>query len=116
MKRAPRTSGFLGEFEQMVLLAILQAGENAHGLGVLQELDRRTGRHSNRGALYKTLERMEAKGLVDWRVEAGTPERGGRRRRVFRVRPAGLQALRASRVALLKLWEGLGSVLTERGG
>lgn len=98
---------FPGEFEQMVLLAILQAGEDAYAVRILDELDRRAHRRTDRGALYKTLDRMESKGLVAWDVEAGTPERGGRRRRVFRVTPSGVEALRVSRAALLELWDGL---------
>jgi PadR family transcriptional regulator PadR len=102
---------FLGEFEHMVLLAILQAGTTAYALRVLDELDARAGRRTDRGALYKTLDRLEAKGYLDWAVEPGTPTRGGHRRRVFSVRPEGLEALRVSREALDKLSEGLGSLL-----
>lgn len=107
---------FPGELEQMVLLAILQAGEEAYVVAILDELDRRAGRRTDRGALYKTLDRLEAKGYVEWSVEAGTPERGGHRRRRFRVRPEGLEILRASRTALMNLWEGLGSVLADPAG
>jgi len=103
--------GFLGEFEHMVLLAILQTGPNAYAIRILEELDRRAGRRTDRGALYKTLDRLEAKGYLDWSVEPGTPARGGHRRRLFSVRPEGLEALRAAREALSKLSEGLGSLL-----
>ena len=78
-------AGHLGEFEQVVLLAILQAGEEAYALSVLKELDSRASRRVDRGALYKTLDRMEAKGLVKWKTEPATPGRGGHRRRLFRV-------------------------------
>lgn len=103
--------GFLGEFEHMVLLAILQAGTNAYAIRILEELDGRAGRRTDRGALYKTLDRLESKGYLDWTVEPGTPTRGGHRRRVFSVRPEGLEALRVSREALNNLSEGLGSLL-----
>ena len=106
-------STFLGEFEQMVLLAILQAGEHAFAISVLRELDRRARRRVDRGALYKTLDRMEAKGYVEWSVEAATPERGGHRRRLFHVTAAGLNALRTSRAALFRLWDGLEPLLGE---
>jgi len=105
---------FLGEFEQMVLLATLQAGDEAYALAVLRELDRRAGRRVDRGALYKTLDRLESKGLVAWSVEAATPERGGHRRRLFRVTREGVDALRASRHALFNLWDGL-AILEEPG-
>lgn len=109
----PSRGGFLGEFEQMLLLAILQAGEEAYALQVLKELDRRAGRRVDRGAMYKTLDRLEGKGYIEWRVEAGTPARGGHRRRLFRVRPEGIEALRLSRRALLNLWDGLEAVLED---
>jgi DNA-binding PadR family transcriptional regulator len=105
---------FPGEFEQMVLLAVLRLGEGAHALAVLAELDRQAGRRVSRGTLYKTLDRMEAKGLVEWVVEEATPERGGHPRRQFRVTSTGLERLRTSREALLKLWSGLEPVLRRR--
>ncbi len=104
-------SQHLGEFEQMILLAILQAKSDAFALAIIRELDRRAGRRVDRGALYKTLDRMEAKGLVTWSVEDPTPERGGHRRRRFEVTGAGMDALRASRKALFQLWDGLEAVL-----
>ena len=96
----------------MVLLAILQTGTNGYVIRILEELDGRAGRRTDRGALYKTLDRLEAKGYLDWAVEPGTPTRGGHRRRVFSVRPEGLEALRASRDALNNLSKGLGSLLS----
>ncbi len=94
------TSNFIGELEQMVLLAILQLGEEAFALSVIRELDRRAGRRLSRGALYKTLERLEDKDLVEWEVEDATPDRGGHPRRLFRVTSGGVAALRISRDAL----------------
>ena len=98
---------FLGEFEQMVLLAILQLKDDAFAVGVLRELDERGGRPVSRGTVYKTLERLEAKGLVGWKEEEGTPERGGHPRRCFSVTAQGVTALQESREAFLKMWEGL---------
>lgn len=91
MTRQASVGTHLGEFEQMTLLAILQAGEEAFALAVLRELDRRARRRVDRGALYTTLDRMEAKGFVEWTVEEGTPARGGRRRRLFRVTRDGVK-------------------------
>lgn len=105
------TSNYLGEFEQMILLAVLQLGEKAFALSISRELDQRAGRRVSRGALYKTLERLEEKGFVVWGVEQPTPGRGGHPRRLFRVTRRGLAALRASRDALFRLWDGLDAVL-----
>ena len=105
------SDGHLGEFEHVVLLAILQAGEEAFALSIIKQLDRRAGRSVDRGALYKTLDRMETKGLVKWKTEPATPGRGGHRRRLFEVTPAGVRALRASRATFFKLWDGLDGVL-----
>jgi DNA-binding PadR family transcriptional regulator len=102
-----------GEFEQMVLLSILRLGEGAFALAVLRELDQQVSRRVSRGALYKTLDRMESKGLVEWRQEETTPGRGGHPRRLFAVTSDGVAVLSASRSALLKLWDGLDSILGE---
>jgi len=107
----PRTS--IGEFEQMVLLATLRLGEEAYAPGVGSLLEEVTKRRVSRGALYATLERLESKGLLRWRLDGATPERGGHRRRCFEVTPAGVDALRATRSALTALWQGL-EVLVER--
>lgn len=109
------TPRFLGEFEQMVLLAVLQLKTEAVAVGILEELDRRAERSVSRGALYKTLERLEKKGLLTWKTEEGFPERGGHPRRLFTVTPRGIAALQDTRQALIRLWEGLDSVLEGEG-
>jgi len=101
----------MGEVEQWVLLAILRLGEGAFALDVLRELDREAGHVVARGSLYKTLERLDAKGLTSWEVEEGSPARGGHPRRRFRVTEAGVEALRESRRRLLHLWDGVEEVL-----
>ena len=106
-------SAYLGEFEQVVLLSILQMESEAFALPVLQELDERAGRRVSRGALYKTLERLEAKGLLSWDLEEATPGRGGHPRRLFAVTPDGIVALQQSRNTLFRLWDGLDGVLGE---
>ena len=105
----------LGEFEQLVLLAILQLDEDGFALSVLRELDSRAGRRVSRGALYKTLERLKAKRLVEWEVEDPTPGRGGHPRRRFYVTKRGIAALQDTREALFSLWKGLDSVLGKPG-
>jgi PadR family transcriptional regulator PadR len=97
----------LGEFEQIVLLAILRLGDEAYGVPIRLEIERRTGRALTVGALYRTLDRLEDKGYVLSAFSAPTPERGGRSKRYFRVRARGLRNLRASREALTAMWEGL---------
>jgi PadR family transcriptional regulator, regulatory protein PadR len=97
----------LGELEQIVLLAVLRLGENAYGVPIRLEIERRTGRSLTVGALYRTLDRLEAKGYVTSWFGEPTSERGGRSKRYFRVRSVGLRTLRASRDALAAMWEGL---------
>lgn len=97
----------LGELEQIVLLAILRLGEDAYGVPIRLEIERRIGRSLTVGALYRTLDRLEAKGYVTSSFGDPTPERGGRSKRYFRLRPLGLRTLRASRDALAAMWEGL---------
>jgi PadR family transcriptional regulator, regulatory protein PadR len=97
----------LGELEQIVLLAVLRVGPNAYGVPIRVEISERTGRSLTVGALYRTLDRLEEKGyVVSWFGDP-TPERGGRSKRHFEVRPGGLRALRASRDALAAMWDGL---------
>jgi DNA-binding PadR family transcriptional regulator len=97
----------LGEFEQLVLLAIVRLGEDAYGVPIRREIEKRTHRSLTVGALYRTLDRMESKGLVRSRFSDPTPERGGRSKRYFKVEPAALRALRESRDALSAMWEGV---------
>jgi len=97
----------LGEFEHIVLLAILRLAENAYGVPVRQEIEKRTGRSLTVGALYRTLDRLEAKGYVASWFSDPVPERGGRSKRYFRVEPLGVRALRQSRLELAAMWEGV---------
>jgi PadR family transcriptional regulator, regulatory protein PadR len=106
----------VGEFEQLVLLAVLRQPSQATALDVLAELERRAGRRVTRGTLYKTLDRLESKGLIDWAVEEAGPERGGHPRRLFRVTAAGMAVLRTTRTTLARMWDGLESVLEGRNG
>lgn len=97
----------LGEFEQSVLLAIAHLGHEAYGVAIRQEIERRTGRDVAIGALYTSLDRIERKGYVTSRMSDPTPERGGRSRRYFTLRPAGARALQRSREFLDRMWAGL---------
>jgi DNA-binding PadR family transcriptional regulator len=102
----------LGEFEQIVLLAILRLGDNGYGVPIRREIEKRTRRSLTVGSLYSTLERLEQKGYITSWFGDPTPERGGRSKRYFKVKPLGLRALRESREALAAMWEGLESQVT----
>jgi DNA-binding PadR family transcriptional regulator len=102
---------FLGEFEQMVLLAILQQGDRAFALEVRGEIEGSAGRQVSRGAFYTTLDRLEKKGLVVWTEESPSDPRRGAPLRRFQVTPAGIAALRESRKALDTLSRGLDGLL-----
>lgn len=97
----------LGEFEHVVLLAILRLEGDAYAPAILDEIEARTGRPASRGSIYITLDRLEEKGLVRSALAAGPAARGGRPRRYLELTPSGLAALRESREALLSLWSGL---------
>ena len=101
----------LGEFEQVVLLAVLRLEQGAYAVPVRSEIEKRTRRSVTRGALYVTLERLEDKRYLESWLAEPTPERGGRAKRFYRVRPAGLAALRQSWAALRSMWEGLEPVV-----
>ena len=101
----------LGEFEEVVLLAVLRAGEEAYAIPVREEIRRRARRQVARGALYTALDRLEEKGLLSSRLGEPLPERGGRARRYYAVSARGLAALRGSRRTRLDLWQGLEAVL-----
>jgi DNA-binding PadR family transcriptional regulator len=101
----------LGEFEQMVLLAILHvdahsSGE-AYGVPIVEEIERRTGRTVSRAAVYVTLRRLEKRALVTSWMSEPTGERGGKARRCVRVEPSGLELLRESRRAMARMWDDL---------
>lgn len=97
---------YLGEFEQVVLLALARLREPAYGAAIHREIQERTGRDVSIPAVYVTLKRMEAKGLVA--SEIVEPPDGGRSTRNYRILPAGQEALAQSRAMLEQLWEGLG--------
>jgi DNA-binding PadR family transcriptional regulator len=96
-----------GEFEQVVLLAILRLGPGAYGVAIRAEIARCTGRNTTPGALYTTLDRLEDKGLLASRMGDPTPERGGRSKRYYRVTAPGLKAVTEAQQAFRSLLEGL---------
>jgi len=102
---------YLGELEQLILLAILQCGDEAYTVPIRHVLAERSRRRVARGALYTSLDRLEGKGLVSSRLGDSIAARGSRPRRYFTVTAAGLYALRAARANLAQLSNGLESLL-----
>lgn len=96
----------LGAFEQAVLLAIVRLRDDAYGRAILKEVQARLERDIVAGAVHATLERLEEKGLIASRLGSGTPIRGGRARRFYRLQPTGLRALNDARAAIDSLWRG----------
>jgi len=97
----------LGELEQLVILGVLHAGRDAYGVPVHDEIKRRVDRELTLGTIYKTLSRLEDKGLVTSRIGEPTPQRGGRRTRCYIVTPAGRRELQTSLKTLRRMASGL---------
>ena len=102
---------YLGELEHLLLLAILQCGDDAYTVPIREVLAERSRRRITRGALYTSLDRLEAKGLVVVAARRTARRHGGRSRRYFAVTATGVEALRAARLAVANLSQGLDAVL-----
>lgn len=100
-------SSRLGDFEQLLLLAVVRCGEDAYGVRLRDELEERCGRDVSLGAIYKGLERLATKGFVRSRTSDPTPQRGGRRKRLYRLTAPGEQALRSALSDLRSMTRGL---------
>jgi PadR family transcriptional regulator PadR len=98
---------FLGEFELMILLAVLHLGDEAYGVPISRELERHRRRDVSVGSVYAALERLESKGLVASSLGDPTPERGGKAKRYFRVTKEGLRQVHETRRVLTGLWRAL---------
>lgn len=98
---------FLGEFELMILLAVIHLGEEAYGVPISRELEAQRGRDVSVGSVYAALERMEGKGLVSSSLGDPTPERGGKAKRFFRITKEGLRQVHETRRVLTRLWRSL---------
>jgi DNA-binding PadR family transcriptional regulator len=101
------TPSTLGDFEQLVLLALVRLGDRAYGVAIHNEILARAGRDVTVAAVYKTLERLEDKGFTASTLGEPTAERGGRRKKYFRVQPAGRRALRHAIASLRRMADGL---------
>lgn len=97
----------LSEWEHMVLLAVLRLGEGAYAVSIRDEISSVTKLQPLRGSIYVTLDRLEKKRYLTSWMSDPLPERGGKARRYFRLTPAARQALRASRAAFVKMWDGV---------
>jgi PadR family transcriptional regulator PadR len=100
-------SDSLGEFEQLVMCAVLRLDDWAYGASVREELRDRAGRDVSPGAVFTTLERLESRGLVASRYGEPTAERGGRRKRFYRLQPEGRRALARSLETIRRMAVGL---------
>src|SRR5438552_5882270 len=103
----------LGDFEQLVLMGVLRLGDEAYGAAIRQEIHARSGRDVSINAVYTTLDRLEAKGLLRSWVGEPTAQRGGRRRKFYALRPAGAAALRQAYRAFTAMANGLQSRLVD---
>ena len=99
--------GNLGDFELMVMLALLRVGDDAYGVPISREIELQTGHEVALGSVYAALERLEGRGLVSSHLGKPTAERGGKAKRYFRVTSNGLRKTRETRQALMKLWRGV---------
>jgi DNA-binding PadR family transcriptional regulator len=97
----------LGEFEYLVISATAGLGDDAYGAAIRQAIERETGRRCSVGALYTTLDRLEAKGLVQTKMGEATPQRGGRAKRMVRVTVEGAKAAAAFYKAVTRMSRGL---------
>jgi PadR family transcriptional regulator PadR len=103
----------LGDFEQVILLALARLKDEAPGTAIAREIESRTTRHVSPGALYTVLDRLEAKGLVTSWIGDSTPDRGGRRRKMYRLEPEGAAAVRDWYREIRDLAAGTGPWLDE---
>jgi PadR family transcriptional regulator, regulatory protein PadR len=106
----------LGDFEQLILIALIRLGSHAYGVTIRQEIEARTGRVIAPGALYTALTRLEKRGLVASRLGEPTPERGGKRKRLYTVQPAGERALARVYESLRLMASGLATRLRTAKG
>ena len=104
---------FLGEFEQLVLLAVIRLEENAYGVTIRDTIDEYTGRDVIVGQVYAALDRLESKSLIRSRVSTPDPVPGGRARKLFKITQSGRRALAASRHMVDRMADGL---VIETGG
>jgi PadR family transcriptional regulator PadR len=97
----------LGEFEQLILFAVIELDDDAYGASIGRSIERRTGRQVSAGAIYTALDRLATRGLVAVQEGEPTPVRGGRRRKLYRIRPEGAEQLQRSMEVIRTMSKGL---------
>lgn len=107
--------GHFGEWELMVILALMRLGDDAYGVPICREIEEQTGREVAVGSVYATLERLEEKGFVCSKKGEPTAERGGRAKRYFRMTGNGIREVRRTQRALMNLCNGLRQLEREMG-
>lgn len=98
---------YLGDFELLVMLALMRLGEDAYGVPISIEIEQQSGREVALGSVYATLERLEDKGLVTSALGKATAERGGKAKRYFRATTRGLREVRETRRTLMRMWNNV---------
>jgi PadR family transcriptional regulator PadR len=101
----------LGDFEQRILYALIRLGDDAYGVTIREAIEARTGRAVSPGALYTALDRLEKRGLVGSRLGEPTAQRGGKRKRLYTLHPAGARALAQAYESMRQMASGVGSRL-----
>jgi PadR family transcriptional regulator, regulatory protein PadR len=109
-----RKGDYLGNFDLLLLLALLRLGDDAYGVTIAQELEEQTGREVVVASVYARLESLQERGLVTSSLGDPTPERGGRAKRYFHITGAGIREIRDARRALTNMWKGLPELKGER--
>jgi len=97
----------LGAFEHLLLLALVRLGDDTYGVPIRTEIERRTGRLVSPGAIYTALDRLERRGLVRSHLDEPTPVRGGKRKRCYRLTPAGARAVRDAQHVMTQMTHGM---------
>jgi PadR family transcriptional regulator len=109
-----RKGDYLGNFDLMLLLALMRLGDDAYGVTIARELEEQTGREVVIASVYATLDRLQERGLVISSLGDSTPERGGKAKRYFRITAAGIREVRVARQSLMNLWKGLPELKGEK--
>jgi DNA-binding PadR family transcriptional regulator len=105
---------YLGEFQEIVLLTILVLDENAYGVSIQEEIEKRTGREVSRGALHTALTRLDEKGFINSEFGGATAERGGRRKRFYQLTNLGRSALEEAKSLRADLWSSVPKIALQK--
>jgi len=106
----------LGDFEQLILFSLVRLGDDAYGVTIRREIETRASRTVSPGALYTALDRLEKRGFVSSRLGEPTPQRGGKRKRMYTLQPAGERALARAYESLRLMSSGVSARLRAAKG